>query len=258
MRNTDLTVHCVVKNEPFIWYAVKSVYDIADHILLYDTGSDDLFTINDIRVLQAQDKDNKIIVRRFSNVYDSTSWAANPNEIVKIIESGKPFLTLGHIRQMMIDDTETPFFMILDGDEVYYRDGARFIHRLIDTWPEGIYCIYLPLLWFADLNNIFEAYPYVGRLFFTPAIRVNNIDYVAKMTGESLEQSSSHVSIATGCPPFAHFEAYLKPWYKKVERVTPIRFALPEVMKEEPELIQRLEHERTKAARNSVAAPQVS
>ena len=41
MKN-DITVHCVVKNEErWIWFAINSILDIAEKILVYDTGSTD-------------------------------------------------------------------------------------------------------------------------------------------------------------------------------------------------------------------------
>src|SRR3989338_6982361 len=39
---SNLTIHCVVKNEErWILYALKSILDIADEILIFDTGSTD-------------------------------------------------------------------------------------------------------------------------------------------------------------------------------------------------------------------------
>ena len=60
---TNLTIQSVVKNEPFIWYAIKAVYDYCDKILLYDTGSTDKHTLNDIQKLLKEDKKNKNIFR---------------------------------------------------------------------------------------------------------------------------------------------------------------------------------------------------
>jgi len=51
-----LTIHSVIKNEPFIYYSIKSIYNYADEILLYDTGSDDKYTLNDIDRLLEEDK----------------------------------------------------------------------------------------------------------------------------------------------------------------------------------------------------------
>jgi glycosyltransferase involved in cell wall biosynthesis len=38
----QLTVHCLIKNEEnFIFYAIKSVVDFVDKIIIFDTGSTD-------------------------------------------------------------------------------------------------------------------------------------------------------------------------------------------------------------------------
>ena len=39
---SNLTVHCVIKNEErWIWFAINSILDIAGEVLIYDTGSAD-------------------------------------------------------------------------------------------------------------------------------------------------------------------------------------------------------------------------
>ncbi len=80
----DLTIHCVVRNEPFIYYAIKAVYPYAKKILLYDTGSYDKHTLEDIRILLKEDIDKKIIFKQIPIEIDETKWSMdNLKDFVK-------------------------------------------------------------------------------------------------------------------------------------------------------------------------------
>lgn len=92
--NFSLTVHTIIKNEDrWIWYALKSVIDVAQKILIYDTGSTDK-TIDIIKSIDSP----------------------------KIIFESHPIATrqdLVKLRQEQLDRTRTPWFMLLDGDEIW-------------------------------------------------------------------------------------------------------------------------------------------
>src|SRR3990167_4403350 len=93
MKNS-LTVHCVVKNEErWIWFALQSILDIADKVLVYDTGSSDR-TVDIIKTI----KNKKIIFE----------------ERGKVNAKG---LTL--LRKEQLVRTITEWFLILDGDEIW-------------------------------------------------------------------------------------------------------------------------------------------
>jgi len=92
--NPKVTVHCLVKNEEnFVWYAINSVLPYVDRIIVFDTGSTDK-TVEIVKTI----KDKK----------------------VELYEKGEVDLN-GHteLRNEMIRMTKTPFFMVLDGDEVW-------------------------------------------------------------------------------------------------------------------------------------------
>ncbi len=88
--------HCLIKNEEnFIWYAINSVIDYLDEIMVWDNGSTD-----------------------------------NTVSIIKSINSKKiKFRQVGgdvaEIRQQMLDETEADWIFILDGDEVWWEKGIR-------------------------------------------------------------------------------------------------------------------------------------
>ena len=91
---SNLTIHCVVKNEErWIWYALKSILDIADEILIFDTGSTDK-TVEIIKTI----KSRKIIFE----------------EKGKVDAKG-----LTQLRREQLVMTKTEWFLILDGDEIW-------------------------------------------------------------------------------------------------------------------------------------------
>src|SRR3990167_371710 len=91
---SNLTIHCVVKNEErWIWYALKSILDIADEILIFDTGSTDK-TVEIIKTI----KSRKIIFE----------------EKGKVDAKG-----LTQLRREQLAMTKTEWFLILDGDEIW-------------------------------------------------------------------------------------------------------------------------------------------
>lgn len=89
-----LVVHCLVKNEEkFIWYAIQSVIDYVDKILVWDTGSTDK-TIEIIKAI----KSSKINFKQVSGD-----------------------ITL--LRQKMLEETDSEWILILDGDEIWWKDS---------------------------------------------------------------------------------------------------------------------------------------
>ncbi len=93
-----LTVHCMVKNEEkYIGYALRSVVDFADTILVFDTGSTDS-TVSIITELQ----------KIYSNIYFEQKGEVDQKRHTEL-------------RQEMIEKTTTDWFMILDGDEIWTK-----------------------------------------------------------------------------------------------------------------------------------------
>lgn len=91
-----LTAHCLIKNEEnFIWFALKSVLDFVDEVIVFDTGSTDS-TVAIVRNLQ----------KEYSNIIFEEKGECNMEEHTRL-------------RQEMVERTKTDWFMILDGDEVW-------------------------------------------------------------------------------------------------------------------------------------------
>ncbi len=109
----NLTAHCLVKNEEnFIFYAVTSVINFVDKIIIFDTGSTDK-TIDIISSLIKQ-YPNKIIFEE-KGICDKATHTL--------------------LRQEMIEKTQTDWFMILDGDEVWTTRGMEEVFSVIKNKP---------------------------------------------------------------------------------------------------------------------------
>ncbi len=104
--NKSITAHCLVRNEErWVWYAIMSVIEYVDKILVFDTGSTDR-TVEIVKSI----KSPKIIFEE------------------KGIVGKKGFTGL---RQEMLDRTETEWFMVLDGDEVWTKVAIEALMKAI-------------------------------------------------------------------------------------------------------------------------------
>lgn len=105
----EVWAHTMVKNEErWLWYAVKSVVEYVDKILLWDTGSTD-GTLKIIKSLKSEYQ-NKISFKEVGNV-DKEGFTK--------------------VRQQMLDETKSDWFLMLDGDEIWYRDSILKVTNFI-------------------------------------------------------------------------------------------------------------------------------
>src|SRR4030042_216480 len=95
--------HTLVRNEEkYVWFAVESVINYIDKLLLWDTGSTDK-TREIIKNLKKKYPD-KICVRLLGEV--------TPQEFTDL-------------RQDMLSETKSDWFIIVDGDEVWWDEGIK-------------------------------------------------------------------------------------------------------------------------------------
>ncbi len=108
-----LTAHMVVKNEEkWIWYSIKSVIDYVDKFIIFDTGSSDS-TVDIIKwFLENENYKDKIIFEEKGGV--------NRQEFVKL-------------RHEQVVRTETDYFFVIDGDEVYYEEQMIELRKALDS-----------------------------------------------------------------------------------------------------------------------------
>jgi len=106
----EVWAHTLVKNEAkWLWYAVTSVIDHVDKVLLWDTGSTD----NSLEIEKEIEKryPAKVILkqRRQESVEDFTE-----------------------VRQEMLNETKSDWFMVLDGDEIWYEESIQKVITELD------------------------------------------------------------------------------------------------------------------------------
>lgn len=101
--------HTLVKNEErYLWYAVASVVEYVDRVMLWDTGSSD--HTQDIIKALIKNYPGKIEFKEVGDV--------DINEFTSV-------------RQRMLEETNSDWFMILDGDEVWWDKDIREMTDMI-------------------------------------------------------------------------------------------------------------------------------
>ncbi len=225
-----LTIHSMVKNEPLLYYSIKSVYPYVDKILITDTGSTD-HTLEDIETLLKEDKEGKITFNSYPIEADGHTW--NVRQFKSYKREYAKTVPLGPVRQSQIDATETDFFMVLDGDEVHYRESMEIIHKL--EFPSHINHYRIPLIWLYDWTHFFISYSLTGRLFRTSQIKMKDIywpEMHQRLDNSPFKPEDEDVSILN-IKPYTHFETVLRPHRRagKIPRkdIQPLEMPLPEV-----------------------------
>lgn len=114
----------IVNNEEnFIWFSIMSVIDFVDRILIWDTGSTDK-TVTIIKEMMRVKK-NKIEFREVGRV-DKYKFTK--------------------MRQAMLKQSNCDFLLILDGDEIWWKDSIKKIIKEINTKGTEIDGIVVPMV----------------------------------------------------------------------------------------------------------------
>ena len=242
----EVTAHVMVRNEPLVHYAVKAIYPFVERILLYDTGSDDAHTLDDISRLVDEDSERKIIAKAVKIDVDETGWTESTWRAMQKRNKGKK--TKGVVRAQMIKDTDTDWFLIVDGDEVHYHETLRDIRTFTRTTSRAIIAARIPLWWFCDMKHTFR-FSTSGRVFRTAAVGMQTAS-----PNEMHKNKTTNRVIHKGDPecadlqtrPYAHFETFVKPWRRRVppEKVLQYNRSLPSVMREDMSFVTRFLKER--------------
>lgn len=131
-----ITAHCLVKNEArFIWYSIMSVIEHVDKVLLWDTGSTD-GTKEIIKQILKIDKKEKITYVNYGDVTTETFWEA---------------------RQNMLDETKTDWFLVVDGDEVWWNGSIAEVISTIRKEGTPLESIVVPT--YNLVGDIFHYLP---------------------------------------------------------------------------------------------------
>lgn len=113
----------VYNEENFIWFAIMSVVDYVDKVLVWDTGSTDK-TIQIIQEIE-KTKKGKIIFKEVGKV--------DNNEFPKV-------------RQQMLEQSDCDFILVLDGDEIWWEDSIKKIVDKIKAEGGKIDGIVVPMV----------------------------------------------------------------------------------------------------------------
>ena len=115
-------VNTIVYNEEiFLWFAIKSIIDFVDKIIIFDTGSTDK-TVKIIKELQSQ-YPRKIIFQEFGPV-DKYQYTK--------------------ARQEMLDNSNCDWILVLDGDEIWWKVSIKKVIEEIKKNGEKIEGIVVP------------------------------------------------------------------------------------------------------------------
>lgn len=113
----------IVNNEEnFLWFAVMSVADYVDKVLIWDTGSNDktVSIINELRKRLG----GKVELKEVGEV--------DPQQFTKM-------------RQQMLEQSDCDWILILDGDEIWWKDSIKNVISKINEKGNEIEGIVVPM-----------------------------------------------------------------------------------------------------------------
>lgn len=114
----------IVNNEEnFIWFAVMSVIDYVDKVLIYDTGSTDK-TVEIIKEI-SKIKGDKVDFKEAGSV-DKFKFPK--------------------VRQQMLDESDCDWILILDGDEIWWEESIKRVVDEINKKGNQIEGIVVPMV----------------------------------------------------------------------------------------------------------------
>lgn len=164
--------HTLFKNEErWLWFSVTSVIDYVDKVLLWDTGSTDK-SWKIAKQLKAKYKD-KIELRQYGEV---------------TVE------TFPEVRQAMLDATNSDWFIVVDGDEVWWessvKDLIQSITSIANNKEEKFECFVVPTV--NLVGDMYHKLPEnAGRYKFGDRIGNYNLRAV-KRNIEGLHSEGNH------------------------------------------------------------------
>lgn len=110
-----ISAHCLVKNEEdFIWFALNSVVDYVDEMMVWDNGSTD----NTISIIRSIDN-------------PKIKFKQDPGKVAEV-------------RQKMLDQSKADWIFILDGDEIWSESGITTLIDQIKNAGDSKDCVVVP------------------------------------------------------------------------------------------------------------------
>jgi len=119
-----ISAHFLVKNEEkFIWYSIMSVINHVDKVIIYDSGSSDNTKKIITEILRDEVIRQKIIFKDFSGEFDEAE-----------------------LRQKMLDETVTDWFIVVDGDEIWWDESIKKLTETIQEKGNELESIIVPAI----------------------------------------------------------------------------------------------------------------
>ncbi len=107
-----LTAHMIVCNEArWVWFSIMSVIEQVDRMIIYDTGS----------------MDNTVAI--IKSIVDNPRYSEKVIFEEKGTVSSEDFYKL---RTEQIERTDTEYFIVVDGDEIWYEDALLQVKQTIE------------------------------------------------------------------------------------------------------------------------------
>lgn len=104
-----ITVHTLFQNEArWLWYSVNSVIDYVDKILLWNAGSSD--SSYEIAKIIKNKYPEKVSLKQIGKL--------SPQDFT-------------NARQDMLDQTDTDWFLVVDGDEIWWEESIKQVVKSI-------------------------------------------------------------------------------------------------------------------------------
>lgn len=112
MNKEQITAHIVIRNEDvWIWYVIQSILPYFDKLLICDTGSED----KTLEILDTIKSDKITLIQKPK--LTGLEFQAKFNEY----------------KNELIDMTTTPWWFVLDGDEIFSNQGMK---EMVEKLPE--------------------------------------------------------------------------------------------------------------------------
>lgn len=146
-----ISAHVLVKNEArFIWYSVMSVINHVDRVRLWDMGSNDQTKQIIDEIMNSPAAKGKIFFKQLKKekYFDESKIRQ------RMLYDPTP-LNFQKIRQDMLDATVADWFIVVDGDEVWWEDSIKMVVEEINKKHNQIESIVVP-----TVNLVGDLYHY--------------------------------------------------------------------------------------------------
>jgi len=115
-----ITAHVLLKNEEkFVWYSLMSIIKYVDEIMVWDMGSSDS-TVKIIKKIESP----KVVLKQIGN--DNFKEDA--------------------IRQLMLQETTSDWFIVVDADEIWWDDSIKLVIETIKEEGKNLESIVVPTM----------------------------------------------------------------------------------------------------------------